>query len=302
MAGTKKCVVITGASGFLGYNLCAFMQGRWNVYGTYLSHPFSVSGCTAVPLDITRGDAVQNAVDRIRPSVIIHAAAISSPDDCEKNPASAQAVNVDGTANILEAARKCSCRVIYISTDMVFDGKKGGYSESDTPNPINFYGATKRAAEMLCGRSSAVCTVVRITLQYGRGNSAHASFTDRLITQLRQGHRVRLFTDQFRSPSFVMDTLRGLESAACRMPPDRLYHLSGPEKIDRYSFGMILASVFHFPDGLLRKAVMDDVALQAPRPRDVSLNGERFCKQFAFKPVSIHEGLKAMAAQARSSM
>ncbi len=291
----KERFLITGGSGFVGWNLCNYLKGRHEVFATYYSHPVNSAGCNFLQIDLTSRSRVLETIARVKPSIILHAAALSSPDLCEKDRSRAREVNVMGTQHILDAACACGIRVVYISTDLVFDGETGNYDETCKPRPINYYGETKREGEKLCRNSPADSLVVRITLQYGWGNGENVSFSDWLMASLTAGKQVSLFADQYRTLTYVMDTARGLELAALQGSAGNLYHLTGPERIDRYEFGSIFASIFNFPLDLLKKSLMQDVPARAPRPKDVSLNGDRFFSQFGFRPRGIREGLAAMA-------
>ncbi|MCX5901281.1 MAG: SDR family oxidoreductase [Proteobacteria bacterium] len=286
--------LVTGASGFVGSRLCLHLAPRCTVVGACCSHPVCLPDCRIIALDITDREQVHAAVRAVRPTHIIHAAAISAPDICERNPQAAWDINCTGTQNIIDAASASGSRVVFISTDLVFDGRHGNYAETSLPNPINMYARTKVEAEKLCLKTSLNCLVVRITLQYGFSRGRGSSFSDWLIQKLSQGLEAPLFTDQFRSPTCVMDTARGLELSALHGSPGELYHLAGPERIDRYGFAQKLASVFNLPEHLLKPCSMEDVHTVAPRPADVSLCGKKFTERFHFSPSGILDGLKAM--------
>ena len=281
----------------MGWSLCRSLKFRHEVCASFCEHPFQVEGCKFLQIDLTRKTQVFESIGRCRPEIIIHAAAISSADVCEQQKERAWEVNVIGTQNILDAALQYKCRVVYISTDLVFDGERGNYSEIDSPAPVNYYGLTKQEGEKLCLQSGADALVVRITLQYGRGNGVHSSFSDWLMTNLQSGKKVRLFTDQFRTMTSVLDTARGLEIAALCGTAGEIYHLTSPERVSRYEFGRLFASVFNFPQSLLKQSLMEEVPAAARRPADVSLNGDKFLRQFNYQPRGLRDGLKAMAEE-----
>jgi len=297
----KQRILVTGASGFVGYNLASFFAERYQVFASYHDNMTFIPGCTTLHIDITDLAEVASIVKAINPVFIINAAAIASPDACAQDPQLARLVNVDGVKHLLAVARIQGCRLVHLSTDMVFEAKKRNYSEDDAPRPINLYGKTKRAGERLCFRSSADAVVVRITLQYGWGNGKSKSFAEWLIDKARRTQEVPLFTDQFRTPTYVADTVAGLELAALHAEPGSLYHLAGPDRVDRYTFGMAAATAFGLDVRLLKRACIPDVAAAARRPRDISLNARRFSKRFNFKPQGIHDGLAAMARGQKST-
>jgi len=287
-------ILVTVASGFLGYNLCRFLQQRHEVYGTFFSHPLTLGGCRSIMLDITDRSQVFHAIAEVQPSCIIHTAALSLPDVCEREQSRAWNINVEGTRTIVAAAQKCGSRIVYISTDMVFDGTRGNYRETDVPKPVNFYGTTKLEGEQIVLSGSDNCIVIRITLQYGYGHAGAESFSDWLLKNLKASRPSPLFSDQYRTLTYVFDTAYGLELAALNTEHASVYHLTGPERIDRYAFGKRLVSIFNFPENLLVKSQMSDVPSFAPRPIDVSLIGEKFYQNFNFRPKAVLDGLKAM--------
>jgi dTDP-4-dehydrorhamnose reductase len=117
------------------------------------------------------------------------------------------------------------------------------------------------------------------------------------MTNLQSGKQASLFTDQFRTMTWVLDTAQGLEIAALCGTAGEIYHLTSPERVSRYDFGQKFAAVFNFPHSLLKKSLMEEVPASARRPKDVSLNGENFLRQFNYQPRRVLDGLKAMAGE-----
>jgi dTDP-4-dehydrorhamnose reductase len=286
--------LITGASGFVGSRLCRHLAPRFTVVGAYRSHPVSLPGCSSIALDITDRRQVHEAVQAVRPTHIIHGAAVSAPDTCENKPQEAWDINCTGTQNMLDAAAAIGSRFIFISTDLVFDGQKGNYAETDPVKPINQYARTKVEAERLCLNKKENSLIVRITLQYGLSTGFGASFCGQLIHKLSCGQDIALFTDQIRTPTYVFDTACGLEQASLHGIPGEIYHLAGPETISRYGFAVKLTSVFNLPESLLKPCKMNDAATIARRPRDASLLIAKFTESFHFTPRNVRDGLEAM--------
>lgn len=286
--------LITGASGFVGFWLCSYLSTRYPVTGTYHGNPFYLPGCAASSVDIADRKQVLREAESIRPTHIIHAAALSAPDRCEQNPQKAWDINCGGTAHVLEASDKIGSRMVYVSTDLVFDGMRGDYAEADQTHPLNVYAKTKVAAELLCLKQKKNSSVARITLQYGLNTTGGLSFSDWILERLRNKKNVPLYRDQFRSPAYVADTARGLTLMALKGGAGEIYHLTGPESISRYGFGIKLADIFGLPSALLQPCSMDETRGTAPRPRNVSLCGSKFSDTFGFAPSDVKAGLTRM--------
>lgn len=268
-------IIITGASGFLGSHLMrlAAQQGR-DVLGLVFRHHAPLPG-RYERIDLTDSDAVRALVQKESPRAIIHTAAITSPDACEADRGNADALNVTATGLLAMVAFMNDAHLTFISTDLVFNGEDGMYNETDPPNPVNHYGITKAQAEHFVRAASPDFAIVRPSFLYGIPMAEHhQSFSQQLLVQLKQGQSVKVFNDQFRSPipaSALADAV--LELSDLRL--GGIWHIGGPDRVSRADFARALASVVQLDPALLEEISMDDVALPAARPRDVSLNTEK---------------------------
>ncbi len=288
-------ILITGGSGFLGRNISSILKSRYQVFSAFHSNPQNIAGCKTVKVDLRCEQEVESLIERIEPDIIIHAAAVSSPDICEKEKQAAWDINTGGSMNILRAAKKAgNPRIVYISTDMVFNGAKGFYTEKEIPVASNYYAMTKLESENILLDKYENTLVLRISLQYGWAPEGSTSFTDWLYSNLKNATPSPLFTDQFRTPLYVKDTAIAIEEAGIKSSAKGLYHLGGNQRLDRYSFAFIFATLFDFPKTLLVKSSLKDVTHNAPRPEDVSLDSSLFYRTFNFKPRSINEAFQDM--------
>jgi dTDP-4-dehydrorhamnose reductase len=269
------------------------------VWGAYSSHPVEIEGCRMEAMDLLSPGDVARLVKKSVPAVIIHAAAFVDVDLCERDRGLARRINEEGTRIVAELAAETGARLIYCSTDMVFDGTKGMYTEQDSPRPVNYYGATKLAAERWVRSLCPGGMVARLALMYGLGNSAHGSFLSWMIQRLERGEPVNLFTDQFRTPTFVEDVCRAVERILERPDAAGVYHLAGPERMNRYEFGTRAADIFGFPRELLRAVRMSDVRELIPRPADNSLDNRKAEGELGIRFRSVTEGLRAIAEERR---
>jgi dTDP-4-dehydrorhamnose reductase len=235
-------ILITGASGFVGSHLGKHLSAEHDVLGvvfrTQRRLPFRYDSA-----DLTAPKAVAALLQTFKPQVIIHAAAMSRVLECEQNPAEAQNVNVTATATLLHWAERLHSKFIFLSSDQVFSGNRGGYRESHDPDPVNIYGRTKLEAERLVLTSTVPNLVVRSNSVVGPSLGWGESFTDMILRKLRAGDAVTLFADQYRSPIHIRMMVRLLE-AACVLEFSGLLHAGGPQRINRLDTGYAVARAY----------------------------------------------------------
>jgi dTDP-4-dehydrorhamnose reductase len=284
-------ILITGASGLLGSKLAELaISLGYDVYSCYNQH--MPEDGVPIKLDVADWEMVKAVLERVMPDVIIHSAAVTNVDLCERNRELAFKVNVVGTRNLVEFAG--GSYFIYISTDYVFDGEKGLYKEGDIPNPINYYGYTKFEAEKLVINSGLDYLIVRPSVIYGsRPASGKTNFALWLIDMLSKGNEVRLLTDQYVSPT-LNTNLASMILEAIRKGLTGVFHMSGGERISRFDFGIKLAEVFGFNPELIKKANMSQMNWIAKRPRDSSLDVSKACGVLKNKPLKVYESLKIL--------
>ncbi len=265
-------LLITGGSGLLGGNLAFIAAASHQVHATYHRHPVTIPGCRMHPLDLADKRDIARLLESVQPDVVVHTAAMTSPDECERRRDDAWRVNVEGTEHLARACQKAGSKLIYINTDLIFDGQKGWYSEEDEPRPILYYGQTKLEAERLLVRHDLNYCSLRCALMYGWNlrpeKLCHAEW---MLKALRADQPINLFTDQYRSPILVNNLCAAI-LAVCRKDLQGIYHVGGPQRISRYDFGRELARVYGFAEEHLHPISQDEAGLTAPRPRDCSLD------------------------------
>ncbi|MCX5885965.1 MAG: SDR family oxidoreductase [Proteobacteria bacterium] len=287
-------IMITGGSGFLGWNLCLGLRKRHEVFGSYIRHPFALDNCSSFKLDLTSQGEIRSCIEQIKPDVIIHTAAITNPDQCEKNRPLAKKVNGDATRILAQICQDHAIRLIYTSTDLVFNGNNGLYTEEDKTDPLNFYGETKLAGELAIKELLANFVVVRVTLMYGWGNGMNGCFTDWMLSALEKKDKLHLFTDQYRTPTLVNDTVTGIIKVIEEPHVAGVFHLAGPERVNRVEFGRVFVDTFGFSRDLIQAVKQDEIPALVPRPKDSSLSIRKFQERYHFTPKGIKEGIKTM--------
>jgi dTDP-4-dehydrorhamnose reductase len=296
-------VLLTGASGLLGGNCMARLARNPTVqlYATHRDPDFSIpntfaQGVSAFPLDLTDETAVWNIVSTVQPNIIIHTAAHTEPAFCEWNRQDAYALNVKATKTLASLADMFSARFIFISTDLVFDGTKGNYSEEDAPNPLSYYAQTKLEAEVLVRKLVGNHIILRVPLMLGVSPRANRSVNERLIKEFEAGKTVNLFCDEYRTPICASVLARVIEEVAIGRLSEitGLLHAGGVERVSREDLGRKIAARWKFNQDLIQSTWSSDVSSTPPRPKDVSLNSTKLHAHLSFKIPSLEESLNAL--------
>jgi dTDP-4-dehydrorhamnose reductase len=265
-------VLVTGGTGLLGWWVVrVFVERGFDVVATFHEKkPLGLEGAQWVRMNLEDPRSVVEAVKAARPDVVVHAAAYTDVDGCERDRARAYRVNYLGTRVLAEASRGVEM-FVYVSTDYVFDGERGLYREDDVPNPVNYYGLSKLLGEVavenaLPGRSC----VVRVSGLYGYSPTGKRNFGVNALTRLLRGEEVRAFYDQYLSPTYVVALAERLAAIVERRVTG-VIHLAGP-RVSRYGFALALAEALGVDRNLVRPVSMGELRLPARRPRDSSLD------------------------------
>jgi dTDP-4-dehydrorhamnose reductase len=286
-----RTVLITGASGFVGENLAHRFAREAEValaYGT--RRPRAVAE-RAFSVDLAVRDNFTRALGDLAVDTVIHTAAMVSPDQCEKSADMARAINVEGAREVAHWAEARNATMVYFSTDLVFDGKKGAYNEEDPPAPLNVYGRTKLAGEEEVLRICTRWVVVRLALSYGTTRGARGDWTLSMRRALQAGKTLHLYTDQFRSPAYVGDTAE----AVCRLARsgrNGIYHMGGAERVSRYDFARKFCRLFGLDESRFVPVRMEETRMDAPRATDCSLDTEKISRAIDLVPCGVEQGLR----------
>ena len=265
-------LLVTGASGFLGWHICreAIRQG-WQVGAVKQSNQVGVEGVTELSVDLRERGQVERVFREFSPDAVIHAAALANPNICEQQPVLSYAVNVDATAFVCELC--ADIPLIFTSTDLVFDGEHAPYSEEDAVGPLMVYGRHKVEAENIV-RKNSHGLVCRMPLMFGMRGDKPAGFTGPWFAKLERGEKLTLFVDEYRTPVGGQDAARGLLIALNSGIVGTL-HIGGPDRISRYEFGLAFCEAFGFSQELIEPVPQNSVSMPAPRARDVALDSSR---------------------------
>jgi dTDP-4-dehydrorhamnose reductase len=292
-------VLVTGANGLAGQHLVKqLLDASFQVVATGRGEsrlPFPVSPAfTWYTMDITNALQVYSVMSKEKPDVVVHTAAATKVDECEKYPQQCEAINVQGTSQILTDAESFSSHFIYVSTDFVFDGEKGDYTEDDEPGPINWYGFTKMQAEGMVQTSTIPWTIVRTCLVYG---NVLQGIRHNIITwvkeNLEQGKPIKVVSDQWRTPTYVEDLAKGI-LLIIEKKAAGIYHISGKDRLSPYLIALQTADFFHLDTTNIEKVDAATFSQPGRRPLKTGLVIDKARKELGYEPVSFEEGLKKM--------
>jgi dTDP-4-dehydrorhamnose reductase len=299
-------LVVSGASGLLGANVLRLArQAGWDkdVVGLCHRHVIRDPALRIARVDLTDSSATRNLFSELfserlserlsenRPNAILHCAAAADVDWCEANPKQAEAINVGASAVLAEIAALFDARFIYISTDSVFDGKRGGYVEIDQPAPVNVYARSKLAAEREIQSRNPMSTIVRVNI-YGWNAQNKESLAERILSRLEEGRDVPGFTDVCFNPLLAND-LAVILFAMLQRELTGLYHVVGSERITKFEFARRVAATFGFDPARITPCQVKDMNLKAERPLDVSLNTEKIGRALGRSMPTVDSGLRA---------
>lgn len=269
----KKRLLITGASGLLGYALCRRARSSYAVYGICHRKDVSVEGVRKVRADLTDPEQRADCFRRVNPHAVIHAAALSRPNDCERDPAASDEINCQASVEIARHCARGGLPFVFTSTDLVFDGTRPPYNEDDPVSPICLYGRHKAVAEKGIRKTWPEATICRMPLMLGFAPGSGSDFLSHMVGALREKRALTLFTDEFRTPVDTESAAEGLLMALERKGV--LLHLGGSQRMSRFTMGCLVADILNADHDLLKPLRIEDLPMPAPRSPDVSLSSGR---------------------------
>lgn len=290
-----RSLLITGASGFLGWHACRLLSTHWQVLGTYHTQPIDLASATAHPLDLTDEVSIQRCWDAAKPAAVLHLAAISKANRCQQSPDTSRRINVEGALALAERCAAATIPFVFTSTDLVFDGTHAPYDEAAQLSPVNIYGQQKAAAEkeiLALYPDAAIC---RLPLLYGAATPTAGCFLQDFLGAIAARKALNLFTDEIRTAAEATDVIQGLR-LVLEKGITGILHLGGHQRLSRYQFGLIMADAFNFPSDTMTPCLQSSVNLSTPRPKDVSLNSQK-AFSLGYAPRSVEDALAAISAE-----
>jgi len=273
---SEKILVI--GIGFLGrYLLREFTSSNIQAYGT----TFNQSTQDKFRVDVRNIDSIKKCVLQLKPDTIINCTANVDLDFLEKNEKQAIAINAIGAKNIALVANQNDIRLIHISTDGIFDGKKGNYSEEDIPYPVNVYGKSKLMGEQLIKENSNNYVIIRTNF-YGY-NEQGKHLLNWILTTLKQKKQMIGFDDVLFTPLEISNLCMMIRDITMKNMHG-IIHLASDKIISKYQFAIEVANVFQLDKNLIKKGSVEDLKLIAKRPKNTSLSNKK-AKKFVSMPI-----------------
>ena len=290
-----KKLWVTGVSGLVGSHVAQQAAGRFDALGVFQTFRPSRLSCRLESLDLTDASAARAKLEAFRPDIIVHCAALADADRAQREPELARRLNVDATATLAQTARQLGAKLVFLSSDLVFDGRKGApYVEEDPPHPLSLYGQTKLDGERIVCATGDRWVIARTSLVIGPSPRGNRALDEKLGLALRAGRPLRLFVDEFRCPINAFDLAAAVLELA-DSPHNGVFHLVGSERLSRHEIGMRIAQRFGWPTATIEAASTRDVPMNPPRPADLTLDNSRARSVLKTKLRGLTETLEALA-------
>lgn len=271
----RKRLLITGGTGLLAVNWALALRNRASVILAMHKRQLSLSWVHTCKIDLESVSELATSLAQLSPDLVVHTAAVTNVDRCETDPELAFYINVTLTENLAKACAMIGVRLVHISTDHIFDGRKSLVDENESPSPVNVYGRTKALAEEKVLNASPNSLIVRTNF-YGWGTNYRQSFSDYIISALRLGEETRLFHDVFYTPILV-DILAIAVHELVDLSAHGIYNIVGDERLTKYEFGKTLSNEFLMNSDLIVPVCMASQIEMVQRPLDMSLSNRKAC-------------------------
>ncbi|RAV98448.1 SDR family oxidoreductase [Pseudochryseolinea flava] len=295
-------ILVTGSNGLLGQKLSVLLQQDKNVEliatARGKSH-LDITNGQFISLDVSDKHAVDEIFSRVKPDVVIHGAAMTQVDQCETDREACWKTNVDATQYITDACIQHNTHLVHVSTDFIFDGSHGPLDEEEKPNPVNYYGESKLAAEQLIMRSHASWSILRTVLVYGITNDmSRSNIVLWVKNSLEQGKTIQVVNDQWRTPTLAEDLAMGCYLAAIKKAKG-IYHISGKDFLTPYDIAIATADYFNLDKSLIQATDSSKFKQPARRPAKTGFIIDKAKKDLGYEPHSFQEGIGVLAEQIR---
>jgi dTDP-4-dehydrorhamnose reductase len=288
-------ILITGSNGLLGQKIvCQLLNAK----EVFLATSLGVNRNDACPsdhycvMDITNQADIERVLKDFQPSHVIHTAAMTNVDACELDPPSCESINVDAVRHLAHACQKNGVHFQMLSTDFVFDGEKGNYSEEDKPNPLSVYAKSKVQGEKIVSSLANLSySIVRTIIVYGTGqNLSRSNIVLWAKEALQKGQELTIIDDQFRAPTWA-DDLAWACIRICRLNEQGIFHIAGPETMSIFALVERIAMHYHLPMSQVKRTDSSTLNQPAVRPPKTGFDLSKAKNRLGYRPKTLEETL-----------
>lgn len=294
-------ILITGSNGLLGQKLVYALKNQQHIHliasARGENRIADKHGYVYETLDLTDEKQVMDMVLEHRPECIINTAGMTNVDECEKDQEGCVKINVDAVRYLVNACKLFNTHLIHLSTDFVFDGENGPYSETDKPNPQSFYAWSKLESEKILAQSEIEWTVIRTIIIYGVVDDLQRSNVVLWVkSSLEQKKTITVITDQFRSPTLAEDLAAACISAAQKRAKG-IYHICGSELMSIIDIAYVIADFFKLDRKYIKPVTSAELNQPAKRPPKTGFVLDKAMRELDYRPHTFKEGLEIVAGQ-----
>jgi dTDP-4-dehydrorhamnose reductase len=300
-----KTILVTGANGLLGQKLVYRLKETEGVTCVATAKGenrlLDQEGYIYYNVDITDHEAMREMIGQVRPDCIIHGAAMTNVDACETDRDNCKKINVDAVENLASICNEFKIHLVHISTDFIFDGQAGPYTEAAIPNPLSYYGWSKLEAEKIVQKMTAPWAILRTVLVYGIvDNMSRSNIVLWVKNSLEQGKEIKVVTDQWRTPTLAEDLAQGCMLAAIKGARG-IYNISGDELMNIYEIACKVAQHYGLNESLIHPTDSSTLNQPARRPPKTGFIVEKAKKELGYQPTSFADSLIILDQQIQST-
>lgn len=293
-------ILVTGANGLLGYKLVQLLSSKAEIT-TIATGRKKINGLPNnvqyFELDVTDYSQTLDVLNKTKPDVVIHTAAMTQVDQCETEQELCWKANVTGVENVIEACEKNNIHLVHVSTDFIFDGTHGPLDEMATPKPVNFYGESKLAGEQAVQKSKLQWAILRTVLVYGvTPDLSRSNIVLWVKKSLEERKTINVVNDQWRTPTLAEDLAMGCYLAASKKATG-IYHISGEEMMTPFDIANQTAEFFNLDKSLIKPADSSTFKQPAMRPPKTGFIISKSKQELGYHPHTFKEGLALLATQ-----
>ena len=301
MKNSRK-ILITGISGLLGNNLACYFRDKYEVSGTYNSHYVAIEGVYTHKCDFSNPDDIRNQLSNDKKDkldIIIHCASLTNVEECEADKVYTEKINVVATRAVSEASEKHDSKLIYISSDSVYDGVKGNFSENDRINPQNYYGLSKYLGELEVLKVTD--SLILRTNIFGWNIQKKSSLGEWVLKSLQERKKINGFNDAVFSSIYTFELARVID-IAIQNNLSGIFNCGASNSCSKYEFSDKLAEIFGFDKSLIKSISIDEYDFKAKRGKNLSLNVEKIQQALNYRLPSIEYSMDSFYRDFKSGL